>query len=77
MSALRKRIELLTLASKGINPTETEYNSDINELLSSIKKEGLIHFKPENNVNAGMQIELTDAGHKRLDEMKRSRFLIG
>ena len=74
MELLNQRIQILEKASKGINPTETAYKSSVNDALTSLRDDELIRFKPQNIVNPQMEIEITDAGMKRLDEMKRSKF---
>lgn len=71
---LNLRIKYLKLANKGINPVEVKNSSLTNDILSEMRDEGLIKFRPSNIIHKDETIELTDIGHKRLDEMKRSRY---
>jgi hypothetical protein len=73
-SNLKARIKFLKMANKGISPITESSPSEVIDLLSVMRDEGLIKFLPNNIINSGEKIVLTDSGHKRLDEMKRSKY---
>jgi hypothetical protein len=74
MEDLKKRIKYLKLAGKNINPLKEDTTYDLAVFLAKLQDEGLVNFAPDGKVNSSNLFEITDAGHKRLDEMKRSMY---
>lgn len=77
MQDRKKRIRYLKLAADGINPlSKKNPQSTIDEavFLKKLQNEGLVIFTPNKIPNSSSGLEITDIGHKRLDEMKRSRY---
>jgi hypothetical protein len=68
------RMKYLQMANAGDNPVEAKTISEVNDLLAEMRDEGLIKFRPDNKISKSEIIVLTDIGHKRLDEMKRSKY---
>ncbi|GGZ78424.1 hypothetical protein [Paraglaciecola chathamensis] len=77
MKDRKRRIKCLELAADNTNPLSKENPASTQRLwdiLENLKHEGLVRFTPDGQVNSSSGIEITDLGHKRLDEMKRSRY---